>query len=134
MGSCSALWSDGGATLARTANKAPQAIRPIAFTSSGAREPMNNETGGWSELRRRALTRLFGAVVIAGLVPFSTPVSSAEPDYAAERAEMVRVIEHYAREPGSAVAGGGLAPGVLQVMGIVPRQEFVPDDLRGDAI
>jgi protein-L-isoaspartate(D-aspartate) O-methyltransferase len=94
---------------------------------------MNNETSGWSELRRRALTRLFGAVVIAGLVPFSTPVSSAESDYAAERAQMVRVIEHYAREPGSAVAGGGLAPGVLQVMGIVPRHEFVPDDLRGDA-
>ena len=93
----------------------------------------NNEAGRWSERRRRALARLFAAVVIARLVPFGTLVASAEPDYAAGRAEMVRVIEHYTREPGSAVAGGDLAPGVLQVMGIVPRHEFLPDGLRGDA-
>jgi protein-L-isoaspartate(D-aspartate) O-methyltransferase len=97
--------------------------------------PAGNEAPAarWSEFRRRALACLFAAAVIASLAPFSTPVSSAEPDYAAARAEMVGVIEHYAREPGSAVAGGRPAPEVLQVMGIVPRHEFVPDRLRGDA-
>ena len=89
--------------------------------------------GRGSELRRRTLTRLFAAAVITGLAPFGAPAVSAEPDFAAKRTEMVRVIERYAREPGSAVAGGRLAPAVLQVMGAVPRHEFVPESLTGDA-
>jgi protein-L-isoaspartate(D-aspartate) O-methyltransferase len=46
---------------------------------------------------------------------------------------MVRVIENYSAQPGSAVPRGHLAPEVLRVMGLVPRHEFVPDGLRGDA-
>jgi protein-L-isoaspartate(D-aspartate) O-methyltransferase len=46
---------------------------------------------------------------------------------------MVRVIEQYARQPGSAVAGGRLGSEVLQVMGTVPRREFVPDRVKGEA-
>jgi protein-L-isoaspartate(D-aspartate) O-methyltransferase len=57
----------------------------------------------------------------------------AEPDYVAERAEMVRVIEHYAREPGSAVTGGHLAPEVIGAMSAVPRHEFVPERLKAEA-
>jgi protein-L-isoaspartate(D-aspartate) O-methyltransferase len=46
---------------------------------------------------------------------------------------MVRVIKDYARQPGSAVAGGYLAPEVLRVMSTVPRHEFVPDRVKADA-
>ena len=79
--------------------------------------------GHWPELCRRVSRGLLVAAVIAVLC--SAEGAPAEPDFA-KRAEMVRVIERYSREPGSAVAGGHLTPGVLQVMGIVPRHEFVP--------
>jgi protein-L-isoaspartate(D-aspartate) O-methyltransferase len=76
-------------------------------------------------------SRLALAVVLGfGL---ADPPASAEADYAAEHAEMVRVVEDYAGQPGSAVSGGRLAPEVLRVMGTVPRHEFVPDRLRADA-
>ena len=76
-------------------------------------------------------SRLVLAVVLGfGL---SGPPASAEADYAAERAEMVRVIEQYARQPGSAVTGGRMAPEVLGAMGTVPRHEFVPERLKADA-
>ena len=53
-------------------------------------------------------SRLILAVVLGfGL---SGPPASAEADYAAERAEMMRVIEQYARQPGSALTGGRMAP------------------------
>jgi protein-L-isoaspartate(D-aspartate) O-methyltransferase len=76
-------------------------------------------------------SRLVLAVVLGfGL---SGPPASAEADYAAERAEMVRVTEQYARQPGSAVIGGRMAPEVLGVMGTVPRHEFVPERLKAEA-
>jgi protein-L-isoaspartate(D-aspartate) O-methyltransferase len=46
---------------------------------------------------------------------------------------MVRVIENYSAQPRSAVPRGHLASEVLRVMGLVPRHEFVPDGLRGNA-
>jgi protein-L-isoaspartate(D-aspartate) O-methyltransferase len=81
---------------------------------------------------RLALALVLGLVPL-GLVPLGPPAWPAEPDHAAERAEMVRVIERHAAQPGSAVAGARLSPRVLEVMGIVPRHEFVPDHLKGDA-
>ena len=76
-------------------------------------------------------SRLVLAVVLGfGL---SGPPASAEADYAAERAEMVRVIEQYARQPGSALTGGRMAPEVLGAMGTVPRHEFVLDRLKAEA-
>ncbi len=78
-------------------------------------------------MRRSALAVVLG---IVGFYPFA---SLAEADLVAQRAEMVRVIEHYARDRGSAVAGGRLAPEVLSVMGAVPRHEFVPDRVKADA-
>jgi protein-L-isoaspartate(D-aspartate) O-methyltransferase len=77
-------------------------------------------------------SRLVLAVVLGSGLS-GPPASAVEPDYAAERAAMVRVIEQYARQPGSAVAGGRLRPEVLQVIGTVPRHEFVPDRIKGEA-
>src|SRR5215813_7618731 len=71
--------------------------------------------------------------VLMGLEPFGSPALRAEPDHAAERTEMVRVIERHAAQPGSAAAGARLSPRVLEVMGIVPRHEFVPGHLKGEA-
>jgi protein-L-isoaspartate(D-aspartate) O-methyltransferase len=71
--------------------------------------------------------------IVLVLAPLGWAALPAEPDYAAERADMVRLIEHYAREPGSAVPGGHLAPDVLRAMGLVPRHEFVPERHKAEA-
>lgn len=84
-------------------------------------------------LSPRAPRFCLALAVVLGVVTFASAASPAERDYAAERAEMVRIIEHYAGQPGSAVAGGHLASRVLEVMGAVPRHEFVPDRLKGEA-
>jgi protein-L-isoaspartate(D-aspartate) O-methyltransferase len=78
-------------------------------------------------MRRSALA------VVLGAARFCSSALPAEADYAAERANMVRVIEDYARQPSSAVSGGRMAPEVLGVMGTVPRHEFVPDRLKAEA-
>src|SRR3984893_8446544 len=83
--------------------------------------------------RRRAVKRRLILAVVLGIAPFGPSALPAEANYAAERAEMVRVIEHYAGQPGSAVVGGHLTPDVLRVMSVVPRHEFVPDRVKGDA-
>src|ERR1700730_18414061 len=80
--------------------------------------------------RRRAVKRQLRLAVVLGIAPFGPLALPAEDGYAAERAEMVRVIEHYADQPGSAVVGGHLAPDVLHVMSVVPRHEFVPDRVK----
>src|SRR2546429_7408638 len=79
-----------------------------------------------------ALNRCVLAVVLGSGLS-GPPASAGGPDYAAERAEMVRVIEQYARQPGSAVTGGRRAPEVLSVIGTVPRHEFVPDRVKAEA-
>jgi protein-L-isoaspartate(D-aspartate) O-methyltransferase len=58
---------------------------------------------------------------------------AAEPDYALERAQMVRTIESHARDASLALRGDQISPRVLDVLRAVPRHEFVPEDLRGDS-
>jgi protein-L-isoaspartate(D-aspartate) O-methyltransferase len=82
----------------------------------------------WGNVKLRLALAL-----VLGLVPLGPPAWPAEPDYAPERAEMVRVIEHHAAQPGSAVTRAHLTPRVLEVMGFLPRHEFVPDRLQGEA-
>jgi len=77
--------------------------------------------------------RRLALAVVLGIAPFGPSALSAEADYAATRAEMVRVIKDYAGQPGSAASGGRMAPEVLGVMGTVPRHEFVPDRVNADA-
>jgi protein-L-isoaspartate(D-aspartate) O-methyltransferase len=50
-----------------------------------------------------------------------------------EREQMVRTIESYAPTAAIALGRDYMAPDVLRVMGIVPRHEFVPPPLRGEA-
>ncbi|HXO90192.1 MAG TPA: hypothetical protein VN849_05315, partial [Stellaceae bacterium] len=79
------------------------------------------------------MTRRLILAVVLGIAPFGPSALPAEANYAAERAEMMRVIEQYARQPGSALTGGRMAPEVLGAMGTVPRHEFVPERLRAEA-
>jgi len=70
------------------------------------------------------------AVAMAGLalVP-----AMAEQGYGPQRARMVKVIEAHARDSSHALDGPRLDSEVRDVMGKVPRHEFVPEDLRSKA-
>jgi protein-L-isoaspartate(D-aspartate) O-methyltransferase len=72
--------------------------------------------------------------LLAVLAAASLQVSkAASPDYAAERAQMVRTIESYASDATLSLGGARIAPEVLRIMGAVPRHEFVPEGVRQDA-
>src|SRR5262249_16466118 len=83
----------------------------------------------------RACARLVTAAIAIILVVPALTISAlaAEPDYAGERAAMVRTIVTYAAAVGSAIGRDYIAPGVLETMGIVPRHEFVPEAVRHQA-
>jgi protein-L-isoaspartate(D-aspartate) O-methyltransferase len=63
----------------------------------------------------------------------AVPAAAAEPEYAVERAAMVRTIVTYAAQVGSAIGRDYVAPEVLEAIGIVPRHEFVPEAERHHA-
>jgi protein-L-isoaspartate(D-aspartate) O-methyltransferase len=85
-----------------------------------------------SRLRRALWLPGLGLLVV--LAAASLHVSKAgSPDYAAERAQMVRIIESYASEAILSLGRARIAPAVLRIMGAVPRHEFVPDGVRQDA-
>ncbi len=54
----------------------------------------------------------------------------AEQDYTAKRAQMISTIEAHARDTSSAIGRDHIDPRVLEVMGTIPRHEFVPEGLR----
>jgi protein-L-isoaspartate(D-aspartate) O-methyltransferase len=59
--------------------------------------------------------------------------ATAQADLAAERARMVTTIEAYAKRSSNALGRDSIAPEILKVVGDVPRHEFVPAGVRGDA-
>jgi protein-L-isoaspartate(D-aspartate) O-methyltransferase len=61
----------------------------------------------------------------------SAPV--AADDRAGERRRMVETIEAYAGSPGGGLAGGHVDAPVLEAMRAVPRHEFVPAEVSGQA-
>ena len=70
---------------------------------------------------------------ISGCVVPTIPATAAELDYATERAAMIRTIAMYDAEVRSLTGHDRIAPRVLEVMGIVPRHEFVPEGVRREA-
>jgi protein-L-isoaspartate(D-aspartate) O-methyltransferase len=72
------------------------------------------------------------ATISSFAVP-TMPVTSADLDYATERATMIRTIAMYDAEMRSSTGHDRIAPRVLDVMGIVPRHEFVPEGVRREA-
>jgi Protein-L-isoaspartate(D-aspartate) O-methyltransferase (PCMT) len=67
------------------------------------------------------------------LVADHSSVTAVQTDLAAERASMVTTIEAHAKEASTTLGRDYIAPEVLRAVSAVPRHEFVPDGLRGDA-
>src|SRR5262249_3095249 len=78
------------------------------------------------------------AAVVLGtsLVPLvgdRLPVTAVQTELTAERARMVTTIEAHAKQASTTLGRNYIAPEVLKAVSAVPRHEFVPDRLRGDA-
>src|SRR5215813_4002026 len=67
------------------------------------------------------------------LVSARLPVTAVQTELAAERAQMVTTIEAHAKQASTTLGRNYIAPEVLKAVSAVPRHEFVPDRLRGDA-
>src|SRR5438445_4513404 len=67
------------------------------------------------------------------LVADHLPVTAVQTDLAAERARMVTTIEAHAKQASTTLGRNYIAPEVLKAVSDLPRHEFVPDGLRGDA-
>jgi protein-L-isoaspartate(D-aspartate) O-methyltransferase len=72
-------------------------------------------------------------IILVLLVAARLSVTAAETDLAAERARMVTTIEAHAKQASTTLGRNFIAPEVLKAVSAVPRPEFVPDGLRGDA-
>ena len=71
-------------------------------------------------------------VILTLVVLISCPAAAdvVEPNYAAQRAQMIRTIEAQVSDVSSEIGRDHIDPRVLKVMGSLPRHEFVPEDLR----
>ena len=88
------------------------------------------------EWRGSSILLLLSIVTLAFMALLSPGrLSHAQTDaeFAAARARMLTVIEANAEAVGSVADGGNISQRVLDVLGRVPRHEFVPEDLRGSA-
>ena len=59
--------------------------------------------------------------------------SAAELNYALKRVQMIRTIEALVRDTSYAIGRDRIDPRVLDVMGVLPRHEFVPENLQEDS-
>ena len=80
----------------------------------------------WS-LRLLILSSL--TIVVLAAYP-KTASGVEEQTYAVRREQMIRTIEAQVRNLGSALGHNRIDTRVLEVMGAIPRHEFVPDDIR----
>ena len=77
--------------------------------------------------------RFSSTIWITLAVAASLPAKTAADEYAAERDALVREIRYNVRETSDYIGTTSLDESVMQVMGKVPRHEFVPPSLRDDA-
>src|SRR5512132_708850 len=82
--------------------------------------------------RNRAALAL-GISLAAVVLGTSLPVTAVQTELAAERARMLTIIEAHAKQASTTLGRNYIAPEVLKAVSAVPRHEFVPDGLRGDA-
>ena len=64
------------------------------------------------------------------LTGYSVPAGAAEHNFALKRAQMIRTIEAQVRDTRYAIGRDHVDLRVLEVMGALPRHDFVPEDLR----
>jgi protein-L-isoaspartate(D-aspartate) O-methyltransferase len=77
----------------------------------------------------RTFILMLAELTVAVLAGYIVAVR-AEQNYAVERTQMVRTIEAQVRDTSSAIGRDHVDPHVLEVMGAIPRHEFVPENLR----
>ena len=71
--------------------------------------------------------------IFLALLVAARSLAAAEADLAAERARMITTIKAYARQASPALGRDSIAPEVLKALGDIPRHEFVPEGVRGEA-
>src|SRR5260370_25282458 len=72
-------------------------------------------------------------IILVLLVAARLPVTAVQTDLAAERARMVTTIEAHVKQASTTLGRNYIASEILKAMSAVPRHEFVPDRLRGEA-
>jgi protein-L-isoaspartate(D-aspartate) O-methyltransferase len=71
--------------------------------------------------------------ILALLLAAATPLHAADDPFKSARAEMVREIEGDVRRTSERIGKTALNPRVMEVMGRVPRHEFVPESQKSHA-
>jgi protein-L-isoaspartate(D-aspartate) O-methyltransferase len=103
----------------------------------GARRPNASQERRTSTPSQTIVARSWPAlalgVVLALLVTARLLAPAAQADPAADRARMVTTIEAHAKQASIELGRHFIEPEILKVVGDVPRHEFVPDRVRGDA-
>jgi protein-L-isoaspartate(D-aspartate) O-methyltransferase len=84
-------------------------------------------------MRPEPTVALARGIFLALLVAAGSRAAAAQADLAAERARMVTTIEAHAKQARVALGRDSIASEILKVVGDVPRHEFVPPGVRGDA-
>jgi protein-L-isoaspartate(D-aspartate) O-methyltransferase len=106
----------------------PGGLRGFTNPIFGSPDYMRSHANASQSLRIciRTLTAL-GVTILTG---YSVAAGTAEPIYALKRAQMIRTIETRVHDTIYAIGRDRIDPRVLEVMGTLPRQDFVPEDLR----
>jgi protein-L-isoaspartate(D-aspartate) O-methyltransferase len=73
------------------------------------------------------------AALLAALVLSSLARGADTAEQRADRVAMLRTIERHAKTAGDALDGDHIDPEVMRVMGELPRQAFVPDNVQDQA-
>ncbi len=83
----------------------------------------------------RSSRRLIAAALatIPAFAIAAIQATAADLDYAAERAAMIRTLAAYSSEVRSTIGQDRFTPRVLDVMSVVPRHAFVPEEMRRQA-
>jgi protein-L-isoaspartate(D-aspartate) O-methyltransferase len=109
----------------------------MSWLRRGARRPDASQGCRTSATARSIVARDWSALAVGVflelLVAACSLGATAQGDLTAERARMVATIEAHAKQARIALDRNFIAPEILKVVGDVPRHEFVPDRVRGDA-
>ena len=112
---------------AMVGNERAKWLEGFLSVRSLARSTMRTQASAFWSLRLLILSGL--TIVVLAAYP-KTASGVEEQTYAVRRAQMIRTIETRTRDTSSALGHDHIDTRVLEVMGTIPRHEFVPEDLR----
>ena len=108
------------------------AMADLSTAELGARRWRGHEARGHANASACLRIGALLLVILTWAVLTSCPTTAdvVEPNYEAQRAQMIRTIETQVRDVSSPVGRDHIDLRVLKAMGALPRHEFVPEDLR----